>query len=391
MARAIFEELQRAPWVLTSDFVEGHAQQCHLLRLTGPGDPSGALNAGFSFVRSKDRAPKRSKTALASDKEKDLRSLTTEEAKIKLRELGMTDEKRLGGLKRWERTRLISELARDGRNASLASRYVRDQGRTQHEQREEYRLRCRTIWDNQAADLKAAAADVARPSGGASGASGGAGGGAPGGKGGGKAGKAAKAAGAGAGDSENSDDSDVSDDDDDELAAVARGPGSGGGLGGALGGSAADEQADLDSFRRTMEGASAAAGSSAAARPGGGAAEEAPVSPSVRRPKIAVRRVVRYVAEGRVQNVTKGGARLFPIVIAFFVFVFVVVSFFFSSSFFFVFIFFIFFFFIFILFIFLLFFFFSLFSIEPVASARLRAYSPRTLQHVPLDCCRGFT
>jgi hypothetical protein len=41
VSRAIFDEMQRASWHLTSHFVDGHIKEKMMLMLTGVGDPSG--------------------------------------------------------------------------------------------------------------------------------------------------------------------------------------------------------------------------------------------------------------------------------------------------------------------------------------------------------------
>jgi hypothetical protein len=118
-----------------------------MLRLDGPGDPSGT-GAGFSYVLDKARPPRllvgsngKGKQKLAHNEKTDLRKLTDSDRFKILQEMGVPEDeiKRLG---RWHQTRMISELARRGRGgAEYQGRYLRETGRTLHEQREDYKHR----------------------------------------------------------------------------------------------------------------------------------------------------------------------------------------------------------------------------------------------------------
>lgn len=148
VARAMYAELQRSSWHLTSEFVEGHVVEKNMLRLNGPGDPSGT-GSGFSYVLDKARPPKLlvgangkgGKQKLANNDKTDLRKLTDADRFKILLEMGVPEDS-IRGLGRWHQTRMISELARRGRGgAEYQGRYLRETGRTLHEQREDYKHR----------------------------------------------------------------------------------------------------------------------------------------------------------------------------------------------------------------------------------------------------------
>jgi hypothetical protein len=148
VARAIYKELQRSSWHLTNEFVDGHVNQKNMLRLVGPGDPSGT-GAGFSYVVDKDRPAKvmvgtngkGGKQKLAGNENTDLRKLTDAQRLKILLDMG-TPEDAIRRLDRWGQTRLISELVRRGRgSAELQRRYLRSTGRTQVELLEDYKQR----------------------------------------------------------------------------------------------------------------------------------------------------------------------------------------------------------------------------------------------------------
>ena len=166
IARAINEQLKLTSWHMSSEFVTVHLRQeaYGMLKLTGLGDPSGC-GKGFSFLRqpigeTKNKTAKQAaeekkllKSGGLAHTDKDLRKLTMDQMKNILIAYGMSEEV-INKAKRWDRTRLISELTnRQGQDAGELSKYQRKGKPSVALQYQEYKTRCRGIWERQAADL----------------------------------------------------------------------------------------------------------------------------------------------------------------------------------------------------------------------------------------------
>jgi hypothetical protein len=114
VSKFIYEELQLAPWYLSSEFIDVHKRSVGsgMMKLTGMGDPSGVGEA-YNFIREPDtrnskRSTSNSNGALNAQikkitgTENDLRKLTMKQMASLLRSYGMKD-KQISALKRWDR------------------------------------------------------------------------------------------------------------------------------------------------------------------------------------------------------------------------------------------------------------------------------------------------
>jgi Protein of unknown function (DUF3591) len=120
VAQFIYEELQLAPWHLSSEFLDVHkkGEGTGMMKLTGLGDPSG-LGEGFSFIREADAKPSKAVGAgvlngpdlkKITGTEDDLRKLTMKQMAALLRSYGMA-QKQIDTLKRWDRVHVIRDLS----------------------------------------------------------------------------------------------------------------------------------------------------------------------------------------------------------------------------------------------------------------------------------------
>lgn len=173
VARFIYEELQLAPWHLTSEFIDvhKHAQGTAMMRLTGLGDPSGQGEA-YNFLREVDAKPNKgtgnSDGALNAQikkitgTENDLRKLTMKQMASLLRSYGM-NQKDIDKLRRWDRVHVIRDLstkaASDGMGDGL-ERYARGEKMKLSDQKQMYRERIQEIWRRQRAALSTDASEL---------------------------------------------------------------------------------------------------------------------------------------------------------------------------------------------------------------------------------------
>jgi len=114
VSKFIYEELQLAPWYLSSEFIDVHKRSVGsaMMKLTGMGDPSGVGEA-YNFIREPDTRNSKRSTANSNGAlnaqikkitgtENDLRKLTMKQMASLLRSYGMKD-KQISVLKRWDR------------------------------------------------------------------------------------------------------------------------------------------------------------------------------------------------------------------------------------------------------------------------------------------------
>ena len=183
VARFIYEELQLAPWHLTSEFIEVHtnAQGTGMMKLTGIGDPTGQ-GEGYNFLREIDTKPNKgtgntdgalnAQIKKITGTENDLRKLTMKQMASLLRSYGMS-QKDIDTLKRWDRVHVIRDLstkaASDGMGDGL-ERFARGEKMKLSEQKQMYRERIQEIWRRQRAALSADPGDSRAPGGAATGA-----------------------------------------------------------------------------------------------------------------------------------------------------------------------------------------------------------------------------
>jgi len=159
LARFIYEELELAPWHLTTEFIDVHKndQGTGMMQLTGLGDPSGD-NGGYNFVRVFDAKPANNTDGALNAQikkitgtDKDLRKLNMKQMASMLRSYGL-DQKVIDKLKRWDRVHLIRDLctkqASDGTGDGL-ERYARGEKMKLSDQKNIYRERIQEIWRRQ--------------------------------------------------------------------------------------------------------------------------------------------------------------------------------------------------------------------------------------------------
>lgn len=115
ISKFIYEELQLAPWYLSSEFIDVHKRSVGgaMMKLTGMGDPSG-VGETYNFIREPDTRNSKRSTSSSSNgaldaqikkitgTENDLRKLTMKQMASLLRSYGMKD-KQISVLKRWDR------------------------------------------------------------------------------------------------------------------------------------------------------------------------------------------------------------------------------------------------------------------------------------------------
>ena len=173
VANFIYEELQLAPWNVTSEYIEVHknAQGTGMMKLTGIGDPSGRGEA-FSFLRQAEKPNKGMNTDGAlnaqinkiTGTDNDLRRLTMKQMADLLRSYGMADPE-IKTLKRWDRVHVIRDLATraasDGVGDVDGRFFARGEKMKLSDQKEMYRQRIQEIWRRQRQALSSEPSDAA--------------------------------------------------------------------------------------------------------------------------------------------------------------------------------------------------------------------------------------
>ena len=161
VAKFIYEELQLAPWQLTTDFIEVHKEGkgSGMMMLTGLGDPSGN-RTGFNFIREVEKANKSSpngdgalnaRVKKITGTDKDLRKLNMGQMASILREYGMV-QKDIDKLKRWDRVHCIRDLSTKAASDNAGDgmeRFARGEKMKLSDQKKIYTERIQEIWDRQ--------------------------------------------------------------------------------------------------------------------------------------------------------------------------------------------------------------------------------------------------
>eukprot|EP01116_Phalansterium_solitarium_P000773 TRINITY_DN10637_c0_g1_i1.p1 TRINITY_DN10637_c0_g1~~TRINITY_DN10637_c0_g1_i1.p1 ORF type:complete len:1410 (-),score=241.53 TRINITY_DN10637_c0_g1_i1:155-4384(-) len=156
-SRYVEEELQLAPWNLTSNFMaaqQGKGQ----LKLSGFGDPSGRGEA-FSYVRVPMKIMNKSETEKKIIKnqkkvtgtDSDLRKLDLPSMNQILRNFGVADNE-FKNLTRWQRIgkiRALSSEARAQGDSFETEKFARDSRFSLHQQQVQYKDQTQLIFDNQ--------------------------------------------------------------------------------------------------------------------------------------------------------------------------------------------------------------------------------------------------
>ncbi|PRW61593.1 Transcription initiation factor TFIID subunit 1 isoform C [Chlorella sorokiniana] len=170
-ARLIEQALLSSPWSLTDAFVahfrEGKAQ----LQLAGAADPTGR-GFGYSFVRdirhkgmgaddvTKQMAKRQAGKVQGTDA--DLRRMTTQQAKERLRKYGLTEEE-ITGLGRWTMIDMVRQLASaaaiDGTVDAGAAKWVRHQKTTLLELQRRASEKAQQVFDKQTSWLNDSVAE----------------------------------------------------------------------------------------------------------------------------------------------------------------------------------------------------------------------------------------
>ena len=172
VAKFIYEELQLAPWHLTSEFIDVHkgGLGSGMMILTGIGDPSGRRE-GFSFIRQAEKPNKGMNTdgALNAQINKitgtnnDLRRLTMKQMADLLRSYGIGDTE-IKTLKRWDRVHVIRDLATraasDGMGDVDGRFFARGEKMKLSDQKEMYLQRIQEIWRRQRQALSTEPSDI---------------------------------------------------------------------------------------------------------------------------------------------------------------------------------------------------------------------------------------
>merc|ERR1719186_1624221 len=150
------DEIKCAPWHTTRAYVQAMKGKC-LLQLTGPADPTGPAQEGFSYVRipnkptnkeEQEQQPKRTVTGTDAD----LRRLPLKDAKAILRKNGVPEEE-IKKLSRWEvidvvRT-LATEKGKGGEEGQDSFKFSRGNRFSIAEHQERYREDCQRIFEVQ--------------------------------------------------------------------------------------------------------------------------------------------------------------------------------------------------------------------------------------------------
>jgi len=150
------DEIKCAPWHTTRAYVQAMKGKC-LLQLTGPADPTGPAQEGFSYVKipnkptnkeEQEAQPKRTVTGTNAD----LRKLPLKDAKDILRKNGVPEEE-IKKLSRWEvidvvRT-LSTEKVKAGEEGMDSFKFSRGNRFSIAEHQERYREDCQRIFEVQ--------------------------------------------------------------------------------------------------------------------------------------------------------------------------------------------------------------------------------------------------
>merc|ERR1712025_521034 len=150
------DEIKCAPWHTTRAYVQAMKGKC-LLQLTGPADPTGPAQEGFSYVKipnkptnkeEQEAQPKRTVTGTDAD----LRKLPLKDAKAILRKNGVPEEE-IKKLSRWEvidvvRT-LSTEKVKAGEEGMDSFKFSRGNRFSIAEHQERYREDCQRIFEVQ--------------------------------------------------------------------------------------------------------------------------------------------------------------------------------------------------------------------------------------------------
>ena len=178
VAKFIYEELQLAPWHLSSEFIDVHKNGLGtgMMKLTGLGDPSGCGQA-YSFIREADAKPNKgsgntdgalnAQIKKITGTENDLRKLTMKQMGSLLRSYGLS-QKDIDTLKRWDRVHVIRDLSTKAASDGMADgleKFARGEKMKLRDQKRMYQDRIQEIWRRQRAALSVDAGgslDVAR-------------------------------------------------------------------------------------------------------------------------------------------------------------------------------------------------------------------------------------
>merc|ERR1719341_1636474 len=150
------DEIKCAPWHTSRAYVQATKGKC-LLQLTGPADPTGPAQEGFSYAmipnkptnkEEQDAQPKRTVTGTDAD----LRKLPLKDAKAILRKSGVPEEE-IRKLSRWEvidvvRT-LSTEKVKAGEEGADSFKFSRGNRFSIAEHQERYREDCQRIFEVQ--------------------------------------------------------------------------------------------------------------------------------------------------------------------------------------------------------------------------------------------------
>jgi len=150
------DEIKCAPWHTTRAYVQAMKGKC-LLQLTGPADPTGPAQEGFSYVKipnkptnkeEQEAQPKRTVTGTDAD----LRKLPLKDAKAILRKNGVPEDE-IKKLSRWEvidvvRT-LSTEKVKAGEEGMDSFKFSRGNRFSIAEHQERYREDCQRIFEVQ--------------------------------------------------------------------------------------------------------------------------------------------------------------------------------------------------------------------------------------------------
>lgn len=162
VANFIYEEIQLAPWQLTTDFIDVHKEGkgSGMMKLTGLGDPSGN-GSGFSFIREVDgKANKASpngdgalneRVKKITGTDKDLRKLNMGQMASILRDYGM-QQRDIDKLQRWDRVHCIRDLSTKAASDKMADgleRFARGEKMKLSDQKKIYKERIQEIWNRQ--------------------------------------------------------------------------------------------------------------------------------------------------------------------------------------------------------------------------------------------------
>ena len=168
LANYIYEELQLAPWQITTDFIDVHKKGVGsgMMKLTGLGDPSGIGNA-FNLLRETESKTGSRASIATSNKDledrvkkitgtdNDLRKLNMTQMASILRSYGM-QQKDIDVLRRWDRVHVIRDLSTKAASDNISDgleRFARGEKIRLSDQKKIYQERIQEIWNRQRASL----------------------------------------------------------------------------------------------------------------------------------------------------------------------------------------------------------------------------------------------